>query len=194
VEAFAQLAAAYSEPHRRYHNLKHIGYILKELRSLRGILKEPAPVEFAAWYHDAVYDSSSKENEKRSAEAARYDLKGLGLSEQRVSRVCELILFTKTHQAPENDTDAHLFLDLDLGILGAPRRVYTEYSEAIRKEYDRFSDRDYYLGRRAILQGFLQRPMIYHSEVYRKWYEDRARANLAAEIAQIDEILRMLPS
>ena len=195
LQAFAQLVTAYAEPHRHYHNLEHILCMMDQVLIFLLARKDPEleRVELAIWYHDVVYNPKSSENETRSADVARNSLGELGLSEDCVSRVCELILMTNDHQAPLEDKNAQLFLDGDLGILGTMPEFYLEYSNAIRKEYAWVADREYYQARRKVLLGFLERPTIYHSPGFRD-FEAPARANLAAEIAQIDEILRTLPS
>jgi predicted metal-dependent HD superfamily phosphohydrolase len=194
-EAFAQLLAAYSEPHRHYHNLDHICDILSSL----GVAASEDPflstrnLRLATWYHDIVYDTKSSENESRSAAVAEFSLAELGLESTDIARVSALILMTKNHQAPPGDSEAQLFLDADLHILEATPSVYSKYMRDIRAEYGWVADREFYVGRRRILQRFLDRPRIYHSPYFAAG-EAAARANVAAEIAEIDEKLRSVKS
>ena len=58
---------AYTEPHRCYHNVQHIVECLDLYRQVKALLCQPAWVELAIWFHDAVYDPQSNENEMRSA-------------------------------------------------------------------------------------------------------------------------------
>src|ERR1043165_7022793 len=86
--AFAQIVTAYSEPHRHYHTLDHIVWMLHQLFiEVKYSTPFPEPewkmLELATWYHDVVYDPRSEENESRSAEVARNSLYELGLSEDR---------------------------------------------------------------------------------------------------------------
>jgi predicted metal-dependent HD superfamily phosphohydrolase len=193
---FAQLVAAYSEPHRHYHNLDHIDWMLNLLH-LDVMYSTPFPnpewkvLELASWFHDVVYDPRSSENESRSAEVARNSLRELDLSTDLIARVSELIMMTKDHQAPPMDFDALLFLDLDLSILASVPKKYEEYARAIRKEYAWVGDREFYLGRRKVLQVFLERT-VFRTDWFRPKEPD-ARLNIHREIAQIDEILRNLP-
>jgi predicted metal-dependent HD superfamily phosphohydrolase len=102
---------------------------------------------------------------------------------------------TRDHRAPAGDENAQLFLDGDLWILGAVPELYREYCTAIRKEHAWVGDCDFYQARRSILIGFLNRPKIYGSEFFQvNGFEASACANITAEIAQIDDILRTLPS
>jgi len=196
LDAFARLVTAYSEPHRHYHNLEHIQFVLFILEAMN--LKQPETVRLAAWYHDVIYDPRRSDNESRSAEAAAESLRGLGIDADRTARVGHLILMTKDHEVPLEDLDAAALVDADLAILATAEWRYAQYADAIRKEYAWVADRDYYQGRRKVLQGFLQRPRIFRvhdaKDMHGHSVESRARANLAAEIAQIEEKLRSMSS
>ena len=58
---FSQLVAAYSEPHRHYHNTKHVEHCLQEFDSAQYLAEEATAVEFAIWLHDAVYQPQSQQ-------------------------------------------------------------------------------------------------------------------------------------
>lgn len=192
--AFTQLVAAYSEPHRHYHTLDHIDALLAyRLQAEQAFGPEAVSLELAVWYHDVVYDPRRQDNESRSAAWARTALANLGIGEARLARVCEMILMTKDHEAPEQDPVARFFLDADLSILSADPIRYAEYAAQIRQEYAWVADCDYCVGRRAVLQGFLQWTAIFRTAWFRHG-ELAARRNLAAEIAQLDERRRTLPS
>jgi predicted metal-dependent HD superfamily phosphohydrolase len=85
--------------------------------------------------------------------------------------------------------------------LGMIPEIYREYSIAIRREYAWIADRDYCFGRKTVLEGFVQRPAIFQSDIFKTpfagtaglTWEVQARTNIAAEIAQIDASLRTLP-
>src|SRR6185436_6761363 len=73
AELVAQLAAAYGEPHRAYHNATHIAEVLGWFDRVRYDLGwlEPAEVYTAIVFHDAIYQPGAKDNEARSAKWAR---------------------------------------------------------------------------------------------------------------------------
>ena len=73
---WAALVAAWSEPHRRYHDLAHLAAVLGLVGELGGTT-DPDAVRLAAWYHDAVYDPERSDNEEISAQRARAGLRGL---------------------------------------------------------------------------------------------------------------------
>jgi len=176
---FDRLVAAYSEPHRHYHTLEHLGEMFRVVGRLP-VADLPA-VQLAVWYHDAVCDPKATDNEERSADWAESDLKAWGVPQWAAVRA--LILATK-HTAAEPDTpDAAAFLDADLAILGAAEARYQRYAADIRREYEWVPDAAYRAGRRAVLEGFLNRERIYRTAVMSEEGEESARRNLTAEIA-----------
>jgi predicted metal-dependent HD superfamily phosphohydrolase len=73
--------------------------------------------------------------------------------------------------------------DADLAILGAPREKYVQYAQAIRQEYVHVPSAEYHVGRSRVLHSFLDRESIYRTPYAREHWEERARENLASEIA-----------
>ncbi|MBM4219060.1 MAG: hypothetical protein FJ171_05375 [Gammaproteobacteria bacterium] len=68
--AFRWLESRYQERARRYHTPHHINECIGILdRAKHGDAANPL-VEFALWFHDAIYSTLSNKNEERSAEAA----------------------------------------------------------------------------------------------------------------------------
>lgn len=196
---FEILVAAYCEPHRHYHNLQHIVDMLDTMPWLQ-LRDDPDKVfvELATWFHDVAYSTRDSDNEERSCNFAQIALNHLGFEEAPIRRVCELIMMTKHHEAPEEDENALLMLDGDLSILGMDPEIYNKCATAIRQEYRWVPDRDFLEGRRKVLRRFLDRPRIYRSKYFRAspalehelTWEARARANLTAEIADIDAKLQ----
>jgi predicted metal-dependent HD superfamily phosphohydrolase len=174
---------AYSQVGRFYHNLAHLRQVLQTLTCLRAGAHDLPALQMAAWFHDVIYDSKARDNEERSAEYAGGALPALHVREAVCARVRELILRTKSHQAPAEDTDGHIFLDADLAILGAPEAEYTRYAKAIRQEYAWVPEDQYRPGRQQVLESFLRRQHIFATATMRNALEEQARQNLAREIA-----------
>lgn len=177
------LLTRYSEPQRVYHTLSHVAALLELLP--QGHL-EKAALEFAAWFHDAVYDPTRNNNEEESAALARGRLAPMGLSETLIWRVEELILATKTHRA--NDPTTALLLDADLSILGGEGKTYDKYARAIREEYIWIPEELYRAGRAKVLEGFLRRERIYQTGQFGV-LEAPARANLGRELEALKSVL-----
>lgn len=176
-DEWSVLIGRWSEPHRAYHTLEHLLFMLELLDAESA---EPATM-LAAWYHDAVYDPRSSTNEADSARLAEQALPGLGLGEL-APRVGDLVRMTAEHERPEGDTQAGLLLDADLAILGQSPALYLRYVEGVRAEYAHVSDADFRRGRTAILNGLLDRDRLFEHPAFTA-LESPARANVQAELA-----------
>lgn len=179
-----RLVAAYAEPSRHYHNLRHLEECLGESDAARALAQKPSLVEAALWFHDAVYDPTSGHNEEDSARLAVECLAAGGVSPELIDLVRQLILCTKTH-VPAATPDAALLIDIDLAILGQPAARFWDYERAIRAEYAWVPEETFREKRAEILARFLARPAIYHTDFYRQKYENVARANLRAAITAL---------
>lgn len=175
------LTRHYSAPGRHYHNLHHVAEMLRLLGQLGRGANHDA-LRFAAWFHDAVYDTRSKTNEEESAALAERALGELGLPHEGVEAVRRLILATKRHDAEGDAHDLGLFLDADLSILGSEEETYVAYSEAIRREYAWVPNAAYREGRLKVLTNFLARERLFYTEPLAARFESRARNNLSNEI------------
>jgi predicted metal-dependent HD superfamily phosphohydrolase len=179
---FAHLANRYSGPSRAYHNLRHLHEVLTIIDQLATVAQDLSAIRFAAWFHDAVYDSWANDNEERNAELAESVLRRFSLAPDLIANVQRLILLTKRHDAAADDGDGHVLLDADLAILGADARRYDDYSWAIRREYAWVAEDAYRSGRSAVLEGFLKRPNIYRTAVLSQSHECPARHNIQREL------------
>jgi len=184
---YGQLVAAWSEPARHYHTLAHLDACLVGFDEVRGNAVDALAVEFAVWFHDAVYDPQAPDNEERSAAMAVAFLQIGGCSTERVQKVERLILATKTHDITV-DEDAPLLMDVDLSILGQSPERFFQYEREIREEYAWVPAAIYGEKRAAILKGFLQRESVYQMPVFRDRYEEQARRNIAASIEQFQQL------
>ena len=175
---FDALRQRYAEPHRAYHTAQHIDECLEQLDLARASCERPAEVELALWFHDAIYDTTSHDNELRSAEWAAKELTALP---EVAESVHALILLTR-HDAVATTPDGRLLVDIDLSILGAPRERFLEYESQVRREYAWVPEEVFRRERAKILRRFLERPSIYATELFRERLESRARENLAASL------------
>ena len=95
---FSKIISAYSESHRHYHTDKHLSQVLSELRAAK--VNKPAAY-WATWYHDIVYIPGHSDNEQKSADAAKADMKALAIDEALIEHVAAIIMATKTHTVGE---------------------------------------------------------------------------------------------
>jgi predicted metal-dependent HD superfamily phosphohydrolase len=177
---WAAVIAAWSEPHRRYHDLAHLAAVLGLVGELVAAADDPDAVRLAAWYHDVVYDPRRDDNEEVSAERARAGLRGL-VPDDRAAEVERLVLVTAGHDPAPGDANGAVLCDADLAVLATPPEAYATYASAIRLEYGHLSDEDFTRGRTAVLEHLLALPALYRTEPAQPW-TDPARANLTAEL------------
>jgi predicted metal-dependent HD superfamily phosphohydrolase len=180
------LLAAYSEPNRHYHATEHIASLIRQLDEFAHAVADRDAVTLAILFHDVVYDPRRHDNEEKSAAIAAELLSSVGFFDEVVKKVESYVLATKHSQGSEpNDKDLALLLDLDLSTLAAAPADYRVYVEGIRREFAHVPAQEYRAGRRQILEGFLARGRIYRTEPLRALWEERARTNIAREIAEL---------
>ena len=178
---FERLTHSYSAPERLYHNLQHLEECLTEWDGVRELARDPAAVELALWFHDAVYDSRASDNESRSADWADQCLAEAGVSRTSVRN---LILATRLHET-QLDPDAGWMVDVDLSILGREESRYWEYERQIRAEYAWVPAEVFATKRAEVLRRFLNRERIYATREFSSRLEAQARRNLMASLQQL---------
>src|SRR3954452_17051022 len=126
-----ELAAAYADPSRGYHDVRHLTEVLDRLGGLpgHGGHHDATPVLLAAWFHDAVYDGE-RDAEERSAAWAEDALAAVAPAPV-VAEVARLVRLTETHLPEDADTNGCALSDADLGILAAPRARANEPVAAV---------------------------------------------------------------
>ncbi len=183
----AELMAAWSEPHRHYHDQRHLRECLALWAHWRGHCEQPGEVAIALWFHDAIYDPRDGSNELNNAAWAARSLTRAGTDSDTVQRVHDLVMATQ-HKAPAalgSSPDARLLVDIDLSILGSPAERFERYDQDVRKEYVWVPGFRYQEARAQVLQNFLDRPRLYHGEAAVALLEGRARINLAAALSRL---------
>jgi predicted metal-dependent HD superfamily phosphohydrolase len=181
---FDRLVAAYTEPHRHYHTLEHLGEMFRVVARLP--VANPQAVQLAVWFHDVVYDPRAKDNEDQSAVRVAEWLAPLGVPPDVLARVAELVRAT-AHLAADagSDADTDALLDADLAILAAAEHRYQRYAADIRREYAWVPEDAYRTGRLAVLESFLARPRLFRTELMFAEGEAAARRNLTSEAAAL---------
>jgi predicted metal-dependent HD superfamily phosphohydrolase len=183
------IASAYATPPRAYHDLHHVGEVLRHWDSVaQGPgWTHPLDVAFAVLYHDAIYVAGAKDNEARSADLARAHLAQWPMAGVDIDRVARLIELTARHGtlSPDDvpDEETRLFLDCDMAILGAATAVFDAYDRGIASEYRGvvpgwlFS-----INRKRFLKGLIGRERIYLSAFFHDRLDASARNNLRRAI------------
>jgi predicted metal-dependent HD superfamily phosphohydrolase len=180
------LLAAWSAPGRAYHDLRHLEDCLAQLDNAE---VDPATrdlVEGALWFHDAVYDPRTGDNEERSAAWAVEALLAAGVPRHRVDEVARLVRLTAGH-VPVPDLAGQLMCDIDLSILGRPIELFDSYDRRVRSEYAWVPDAVYRAGRARILEEFLRRDPLFQTPSFRRRFEAQARANLRRALVALGQ-------
>jgi predicted metal-dependent HD superfamily phosphohydrolase len=185
-----ELSALYAAPQRHYHGLAHIEALLALAREYRPELTDPEAFDAAIWFHDAIYDSQTKDNEAQSAALARQKLDGRA-DAARIERITAMIEATATHQLPQSSDagflrDTSLFLDMDLSILGAPPNVFDAYERAVRQEYAWVPEPAWIAGRGAVLKNFSSQAHVFHTQEFRRRFETQARENIERSLGALE--------
>lgn len=178
----AELAAAYGEPARVYHDTSHVAEVLAWFdRVFEDVgWRDPASVYVAIVFHDAICVPGAKDNELRSAEWLRRSALPCDLP-----RAAELVELTARHghELANVGADAALFLDCDMAILGAAPAAFDAYDAAIAREYHAIPADAFRAGRRAFLAGVLALPRIFLSDYFHEMLDGAARNNLRRALA-----------
>ena len=88
------------------------------------------------WFHDAIYDPKSSENEEKSAQLFDTFAGEMDLDGKVRDHVRGIIVDTIKHKCSRVDDEEYkrvceVFLDSDLSILGAEPDLYEEYAGLI---------------------------------------------------------------
>jgi predicted metal-dependent HD superfamily phosphohydrolase len=117
-----------------------------------------------------------------SAALAARVLPGAGVPGERVAAVTRLVRLTATHDPSPGDRDGILLCDADLAVLAGEPDGYAAYTAAVRAEFAHVPDEAFRTGRAAVLRRLTALPSLYRVPALHERWEERARANLAAEL------------
>jgi predicted metal-dependent HD superfamily phosphohydrolase len=182
-----QFVRIYTGPSRHYHNIHHIAHMVNLWKVNHSLLEKSDEIFFAIIYHDVVYRSRWKNNERKSALFFHKKVWPLliTLSEGQSNIVFQAIEATKhdgTILNPLYLNDFQMLLDFDLEILSTHHEdEYEWYRKGVRKEYIHFPLKKYKAGRKLVLEKFLARPQMFLTQTF-KINEKKARKNLRNEI------------
>lgn len=158
----AEIDAAYSEPWRRFHTLRHLAEAWALGRaSLARLKADDETRRQLAWtilFHDVVYEPSNRDNEERSARICDERMASAGEGAAFRAAVVEAIRWSARHERSiAHSALLKAFFDADMGVLGLAPTRYDEYARAVRDEYlaGGVASADYTRGRFAFLQSVL---------------------------------------
>ncbi|WP_235456131.1 HD domain-containing protein [Williamsia sp. Leaf354] len=151
----ADLLARWRQPHRRYHTVDHLSAVLQAVDVLvhDGVEFDREPVEIAAWFHDAVYEIGSSDNEERSAALALSSLENTPTA----AEAARLVRVTADHRPVGDDVNAAALCDADLAVLAGTEDEYATYADRVRDEYRAVPDDVLNAGRAQLLTHHARR-------------------------------------
>ena len=168
-EEFDMILKYYHESHRKYHNINHIKDCLEKC-SLNEETRLNHELHLAFWYHDIVYKPFKKNNEQKSVDLATSFIKKQTDDHGMSDRVGNLIMATLHNKEPKIIDEAYM-MDIDISILGSNEETYIEYTKNIRKEYRLVPWFIYKKKRVEILEMFLRKDQLYHTEYFKSSLE-----------------------
>ena len=184
-EIFKEVHAYYPDPGRHYHTPKHIEHCLKQFDLAVGHMDDADSVELAIWFHDLVFDVSSKDNELKSANRF-VELANDSMDPEFKSKVHALIMATAHPRLPKTN-DEEFMLDIDLSSFGLPWDDFVRDSNAVREEAPQLSDAEFFPGQRAFLESLVSRKHFYFTDFFRSRIEDTARSNIKRHLENLRE-------
>jgi predicted metal-dependent HD superfamily phosphohydrolase len=186
LAALDDVVSRHREPHRRYHGVRHVVWVVRHVHELAAEVPVPdlGAVVAAAFFHDAVYRPGATDNEEESAALAERVLADLGWDADRCRKVGALVRATEHHE-PDGDPGRSVLIDADLAVLGSEPAAYQAYVTGVRAEHAGVDDETWRRGRSEVLRRLLDRQPLYATEPARRRWESRARANVSAELATL---------
>jgi predicted metal-dependent HD superfamily phosphohydrolase len=183
-ELWSEIEQKYSGKRKHYHNLQHLENLLQQLIEVKDKIQNWNIILFTLFYHDSIYNTLKTNNEEKSADLAEKRMKQLGVYINEIELCKEQILATKSHQLSTNN-DTNLFTDADLSILGQPWETYVKYLKNVRKEYKFYPIFVYKLGRKNVIQHFLEMKPLFKTKFFFDKFENQAKKNLLKELSTL---------
>jgi predicted metal-dependent HD superfamily phosphohydrolase len=179
------LDSHYGQPWRHYHTLDHVHAMLMSMYRVSPLIINLQEMEIAILFHDLIYNplASKYTNETQSATMAIELLPNCFTDDVNDSIVFDLIMATVHDPNRELVGDENLIVDIDLHNFGQDFDTFWANGENVAREFiPLVGEEKYTPGRIAFLQGMLDRPRIFQTNVFN---EIGARENCALAIAKL---------
>ena len=190
----ADLMQRWNAPNRQLHNLRRLMNTLTHIDEIASSAHDPDILRVAAWYHGAFLNKALEIKlggfqanfaATRCIDHAHNRLTNLGVADEVVARIDELIAFLTRHRAPRSDFDAQVLVDADLAGLACSPQDYKKLRTSLRAELSELDDLQFVKARLALVKKLLSYETIYQSPLGSTW-ENTARANLEVELTRLD--------
>lgn len=190
----ADLMQRWNAPNRQLHNVRRLMNTLTHIDEIASSAHDPDILRVAAWYHGAFLNKALEIKlggfqanfaATRCIDHAHNRLTNLGVADEVVARIDELIAFLTRHRAPRSDFDAQVLVDADLAGLACSPQDYKKIRTSLRAELSELDDLQFVKARLALVKKLLSYETIYQSPLGSAW-ENTARANLEVELTRLD--------
>ncbi len=184
----------WNAPNRQLHNVRRLMNTLTHIDEIASSAHDPDILRVAAWYHGAFLNKALEIKlggfqanfaATRCIDHAHNRLTNLGVADEVVARIDELIAFLTRHRAPRSDFDAQVLVDADLAGLACSPQDYKKLRTSLRAELSELDDLQFVKARLALVKKLLSYETIYQSPLGSAW-ENTARANLEVELTRLD--------
>ena len=173
---FQALSEKYLEPHRHYHTGEHIVRCLSRYDLATEVMGQNDIVELAIWFHDAILEIGSSDNEQLSVNWF-VEIAGDSLPQNSVSSVSRAILATR-YQELAPDVEAQFVMDVDLSGFGQSWNAFFADTCLLRQEAAHLDDAGFRNGLEKFLGGLLSWPSVFRTEYFQDQYETNAQQNI----------------
>lgn len=198
-EEWQKLITRYCEPHRAYHTLRHIDYVLGMLRKYGHLAEDPVALAYAAFRHDELYFAGWRPtglpgNEALSAAAAdeplakAYKLGSPICTPEFRTRVYRLTMVTLHDPEKYEPTtrDEMLMVDIDWSAIGFPHPQFVIQRAQVRTEYSDYSDEEFRQGSIAFFKKASARPRQFYLPEFSDKYEHQALQNIEYALKKLE--------
>jgi len=161
IDTYDDIINRWNEPHRFYHNINHLNYILYNIEKayVNGIITTPEKhtLIVVAFLHDIIYNPKANDNEEKSVEYFVEKCKIINVaSKEFIEDVSRIIMDTKKRIKPTEKL-SKIFWEIDNSILDNDINKLIEYEHQIFKEYQWVSYDVYKENRIKFLESSLGR-------------------------------------
>jgi len=190
------LISMYNDPRRKYHNLDHVLYCLKEADKIEKAGSADqyklSLIRMAIWFHDVIYTASPGDEE----ESVKFMDAMFPKPFKGMDTVTDMILKTANHGSNHSNDisgEVQVFLDIDMTILAESEDNYKKYRQDIMEEYYSFHplaktkeisiQKKLMQGRAQFLKKLLDGPFILFNTSLNK----RAVENVTKELETLEK-------
>lgn len=192
-----RIVAAWNLEGRSFHNSRYLASVFENLDELEGATSEPENLKLAAALRGAQEEPGWEEAEEQRgpttfpAMVSLDDLGALGIDEEVVARIADLVSQLACHSPRGSDLGARLLVDADLAAFATSPQKYRDFLASLRLEACHMPEEHFLALRLKVLKRLLGQPQIFSTPLASHW-EDAARDNLEAELASIEAKLDRL--